>query len=82
MEGAIVNMINGYPTANIATTTPGGILVASQINPVADAVTVAVVGNGVTIDINGGTAPNCRITYSEPVAVNTAPIIVVDVSGC
>jgi MSHA pilin protein MshA len=82
MEGAIVNMVNAYPVANIATTTPGGILVASQINPVADSVTVAVVGNTVTIDINGGTAPNCRVTYVEPVAVNTAPTIAVDVTGC
>ena len=82
MEGAIVNMVNAYPTANISTTTPGGILVASQISPVPDAVTVAVVGNGVTIDINGGTVPNCRITYTEAVAVNTAPTVVVDVSGC
>jgi len=82
MEGAIVNMVNGYPVASIATTTPGGILVASQINPVADAVTVAVTGNTVTIDINGGTSPNCRVTYVEAIAVNTAPTIAVDVNGC
>ncbi|MGH7187263.1 MAG: type II secretion system protein, partial [Pseudomonadota bacterium] len=59
MEGAIINMINSYPAANIATTTPGGIILATQINPTSDTVTVAVVGNSVTIDINGGTAPNC-----------------------
>jgi len=82
MEGAIVNMINGYPTANVSTVTPGGIILATQINPTADGLTVGVVGNSVTIDINGGTVPNCRVTYSEPVAVNTAPIIVVDVGGC
>lgn len=82
MEGAVVNMINGYPTANVSTVTPGGIILASQINPTADNVTVSVVGNSVTIDTNGGTAPNCRVTYSEPVAVNTSPVIVVDVSGC
>ena len=82
MEGAIINMINGYPTANVSTVTPGGIILASQINPTADNVTVSVVGNSVTIDTNGGTAPNCRVTYTEPVAVNTSPVIVVDVSGC
>ncbi len=82
MEGAIINMINGYPVASIATTTPGGILLAAQITPTADAVTVAVVGNSVTIDINGGNPPNCRVTYVEPVAVNTAPVITVDVNGC
>ena len=82
MEGAIINMVNGYPTANISTITPGGIILATQINPTADSVTVGVVGNSVNIDTNGGNAPNCRVTYSEPVAVNTSPIIVVDVSGC
>jgi len=40
------------------------------------------VGNSVTIDINGGTAPNCRVTYSEPVAINTSPSVVIDVGGC
>ena len=82
MEGAIINMVNGYPAANVATTTPGGIILAVQINPTADAVTVGVVGNSVTIDTNGGTAPNCRVTYSEAAAVNISPVIVVDVSGC
>jgi MSHA pilin protein MshA len=82
MEGAIINMVNGYPAANIATTTPGGIVLATQVNPTADTVSVAVVGNSVTIDVNGGTSPNCRVTYTEPVAINTAPVVVVDVSGC
>ena len=82
MEGAIINMINGYPAANVSTVTPGGIILAVQINPTADSLTVGVVGNSVTIDTNGGTVPNCRVTYTEPVAVNTSPVIVVDVSGC
>jgi MSHA pilin protein MshA len=82
MEGAIINMINGYPAANISTVTPGGIILATQINPTADSVTVGLVGNSVTIDINGGTAPNCRVTYTEPVAVNTSPVVLLDVGGC
>lgn len=82
MEGAIINMINGYPAATLATTTPGGIILATQINPTSDAVSVAVVGNSVTIDINGGNSPNCRVTYGEPVAINTSPVIIVDVTGC
>ena len=82
MEGALVNMVNGYPVSNIATTTPGGIVLATQINPTSDAVTLSVVGSSVTVDINGGTAPNCRVTYTEPVAINTSPTISVDVSGC
>ena len=82
MEGAIINMVNGYPAANISTVTPGGIILATQINPTSDTVTVAVVGGSVTIDIDGGSAPNCRVTYTEPVAINTAPVVVMDVSGC
>src|SRR6185503_14615133 len=38
MEGAVVNMVNGYPVANISTVTPGGIILATQINPTADSV--------------------------------------------
>jgi MSHA pilin protein MshA len=82
MEGAIVNMINTYPTASLSTVTPGGIILATQINPTADAVTVGLVGNTVTVDTNGGNAPNCRVTYTEPVATNTSPTVLLDVSGC
>ena len=82
MEGAIINMVNGYPAANISTVTPGGIILATQINPTSDSVTVGLVGNSVTIDINGGTVPNCRVTYTEPVAINTSPVVVIDVGGC
>lgn len=82
MEGATVNMINAYPTSNLSTITPGGIILASQINPTADGVTVSLAGNTVFIDINGGTPPNCRITYTEPVAQNTAPVVLIDFGGC
>ena len=82
MEGATVNMINAYPTSNLSTVTPGGIILASQINPTADGVTVSLAGNTIFIDINGGTAPNCRITYTEPVAQNTAPVVLMDPGGC
>lgn len=82
MEGAIINMVNGYPVANVSTVTPGGIILATQINPTADGVTVTVVGNSVTIDINGGNAPNCRVTYTEAPAINTSPSVIVDVGGC
>ena len=82
MEGAIINMVNGYPTSNLSVVTPGGIILATQINPTSDGVTLGLVGSTVTIDINGGTVPNCRVTYTEPVAINTAPVILVDVGGC
>lgn len=82
MEGAVINMVNGYPAASIVTTTPGGIVLASQINPTSDAVTLSLAGTTVNVDIDGGTTPNCRITYTQPAVVNTAPAITVDVTGC
>lgn len=82
MEGARVNMVNTYPVANISTATPGGIILAAQINPTSDGVTVGLVGNSVTIDIDGGIAPDCRVTYTEPVALNTAPTYNLAFGGC
>lgn len=82
MEGATVNMTNAYPAANISTITPGGIIVASQINPLSDGVTLTLAGNTVFIDIVGGTAPNCRVTYTEPLAQNISPVVLLDPNGC
>lgn len=82
MEGATVNMINGYPTADASTGSPGGIVLAAQISPAADGLTVNVSGATLTLDIQGGTVPTCRVSYTQAVAVNTAPTILLDVSGC
>jgi len=83
MEGATINMVNGYPAANLSTNTPGGIVLAAQMNPTADGVTLSLAGNQIFIDINGGTVPNCRITYTEAAAPNLSPLILPpDVSGC
>lgn len=75
MEGVTINMVNGYPAANLSTTTPGGIILATQINSTSDGVTLSLVGSSVTIDINGGTAPLCRVTYTEPTAPDLSPAI-------
>jgi len=82
MEGATVNMVNGYPSANSSTTSPGGIVLAAQINPTSDGLTVSNAGATTTLDVQGGTTPTCRIVYTEAPAVNTAPTISLDVSGC
>jgi len=82
MEGATITMVNGYPVASVSTSTPGGIVLASQINPASDGVSLSLAGTTVHVDIDGGTSPNCRISYTEPAVVNTAPAITVDVSGC
>jgi MSHA pilin protein MshA len=82
MEGATVNMVNGYPTADANTNSPGGIILAAQINPTADGLTVSVSGPTLNLDVQGGSVPTCRIVYTQAVAVNTSPTITLDVSGC
>ena len=82
MEGATVNMINGYPTADSNTGSPGGIILAAQINPTADGLAATVSGATITIDVLGGTVPLCRIVYTQAAAASTSPTITLDVSGC
>ena len=82
MEGATVNMVNGYPTADANTNSPGGIALAAQLNPTADGLTVGVSGPTLNVDVQGGTVPNCRIVYTQAIAVSTSPTITLDVSGC
>jgi len=81
MEGTNVTLINGYPTADA-----GGIQTALQISNTTDAVNITPGGAGagatMTIDINGGTVPNCRVSYTSPAAPSTSPNITVDDSGC
>ncbi len=81
MEGQAVTLINGYPTADLA-----GIQTALQITNASEDINITVGGAGpgslMTIDINGGTVPNCRVNYTSPAAGNSSPIISVDPSAC
>ncbi len=85
MEGTAVTMLNQYPTANAA-----GIIAAAQLTAATDAITIsaggAAVSTAITIDIVGGTAPNCRVTYTTgaaPVAgVVNAPAFVLATTAC
>ena len=81
MEGQNVNVVNGYPTANAS-----GIITATQINPLADQITVSgggpLAGDLLTIDINGGTAGSCTVTYRASAAANTSPVIASSTTGC
>ena len=76
MEGTAVAMVHQYPAASAA-----GILTAAQIDATADAVTITA-GDPILIDINGGTAPNCRIAYTAGTAGPVAPVITLTTSGC
>lgn len=76
MDGQAIAMINQYPAASEA-----GIIAAAQLNPGADSLTITV-GNPIVIDINGGNAPNCRITYTQAASGPVAPVITPTTSGC
>lgn len=57
MDGVVVDMVNQYPAA-----TANGIIRAAQLDAGADQLVITA-GNPILIDIVGGTAPNCRISY-------------------
>jgi len=73
MEGTNVTQVNGYPTADAA-----GIITALQLDATNDQVAIsaggAIAGSTITIDINGATAPNCRVSYTSALA-NASPVI-------
>lgn len=81
MEGAVINMVNGYPAASTSTVSPGGIVLAAQLSPTTDALAIGLTGNTVTVDISGGSAPDCRISYTEAPA-NGSPNISLATVGC
>ena len=79
MDGTSITMAYQYPTADAA-----GIIAAAQLNAGADNVTITA-GNPVLIDIDGGTSPNCRISYTAATVtggVLVAPVITPTTTGC
>lgn len=81
MDGSAVDMVNQYPAATVA-----GIVAAAQLNATNDAITITPGGNPLSdpimIDVNGGTSPNCRISYKAATAGPVAPAIAINTSGC
>ena len=76
MDGTAVAMVSQYPAATAA-----GIIAAAQLNAATDAITITA-GNPILIDINGGTSPNCRISYTAATAGPVAPVISLTTTGC
>ncbi|MEO8006968.1 MAG: type II secretion system protein [Betaproteobacteria bacterium] len=75
MEGALIDQVNGYPTANAT-----GIIRALQLDATNDQVLLsaggAAAGSTITIDIVGATtAANCRISYTSAAVVDGSPTI-------
>ncbi len=77
MEGVLVDQVNGYPAA-----TNPGIVTALQLDASGDQVTITPGPPTLTVDIIGGTPPNCRVTYTEAAAANASPAISVATNGC
>jgi MSHA pilin protein MshA len=72
LEGRAIDLVYCYPSASATAT--AGILGASNIDPAADGVTVAVATGTLTVTITGGAA-GCAITYTPPTGANLAPVI-------
>ena len=81
MEAQNVTLINGYPTSDLA-----GIQTALQISNVTEDVIItaggAAAGATFTVDVNGGTVPNCQVTYTSPIVGGGSPTITVTTGGC
>ncbi len=81
MEAQNITLIHGYPTADLA-----GIQTALQISNVTEDVNItpggAAAGATLTVDVNGGTAPNCQVSYTAPIVGNGSPTITVATGGC
>lgn len=81
MEGQNVTLIHGYPTADGA-----GIIVATQLNNVSDAIVFsgggANAGDALQIDISGGTLGQCTVTYTAPTNPNFSPGAGVNTNAC
>lgn len=83
MDGKAVRIVNRYPAADA-----DGIEAAADLNLVSDGLTASSATGGAPtryFDIQGGTSPDCRISYQEATlsgTVITAPVTAVTTSGC
>ena len=73
LEGQVVQMVNGYPTAAAS-----GVDLAAGL----DATAYQIAGAGPrTFAPNGATVATCNVSYTAPVLVNTSPIITLTASA-
>lgn len=82
LEGATVNMVNGYPAATVDTagSAAGGIMLAAQLSNDFNA---TLTGTTLTIQLaNAPTPADCSFTYTAAVANGAPTFGVVEDSGC
>ena len=72
MEGVTITMVEYYPEA------------LSIDNALQDITGFGFTSTATvaTFETNGGTSPNCTVTYTEPVAAGDAPVVSISTSGC
>ncbi|HSO07564.1 MAG TPA: hypothetical protein VLW45_10000 [Pelomicrobium sp.] len=80
LDGAVIEMVNGYPSAAESMASPGGILLAAQLTKTEDAV-ITRQGDTLTIDLKGGAPGQCSITYTEA-GPGATPTISINIGGC
>ena len=80
MDGTMVDIVNRYPAA-----TALGVDAAAALNLSADGLKEGGTGTTRTLDVAGGTIPNCQISYKEATLTGgliAAPVISVVTTGC
>jgi MSHA pilin protein MshA len=84
MDGLTISMVYGYPVAHA-----NGILAAAQINQASDGISATAGGTAaadtILLDVLGGTAGSCTISYKaaeRPATTIIAPVMSATTSGC
>ncbi len=76
MEGTSVTLVHGYPAGTYGTdAAPTGIIAAANLHGANDGLTITEASGVVTININGGTAGSCTVTYTQATSAGTPPVI-------
>jgi MSHA pilin protein MshA len=83
MEGALVSLINQYPTADAAGIVSAAGLTISATEGYATAGGGSAAGAVLTIEVLGNIPANCSFTYTNPAVAGTAPVYgIPDTTGC
>jgi len=77
MEGTLVDLVYGYPAGTAA-----GIVAAANISAANDGVTITAAAGTVTLDINGGTAGSCTVTFVQATSASAPPAISAVKTAC
>ncbi|MBA1265599.1 pilin [Stutzerimonas stutzeri] len=83
LEGATINMVNGYPQATVDTAgaTTGGIMVAAQLSAEYEGAGGGAADEILTIQLKDNAG--CSFTYQVPATAGTAPVYgTVVTTGC